>query len=350
VGAAHRFILNDFWLLLRNCIIRFFGKRCYTGVQSCQDYCCNRPNHFLQAFYLILVLGPFVIFVWNAFPYIPGPFVPSYHRITLTAMVFYTLAHWLYTCTTDPGVITSKTIDQYLRVFPYDGILYSKKNCPTCGIVKPARSKHCRICNRCVARFDHHCGWINNDVGHKNLKHFLLFLLNTGFLCLYGAYLTFQIVRGLIVINKLTELTIKSKEGIRIHLSYGQIFQFVMYYMTPVVAVGAFCFFTSLTLFVFFGYHVYLLSRNTTTNESFKWSDLRSQVAQYESQKKGANLSNKQKLLVSTSKRQHGRQSSKSKQQREKEAENEKPREITRKDLVNIYNKGFWQNLREVFQ
>jgi hypothetical protein len=73
-------------------------------------------------------------------------------------------------------------------------------------------------------------------------------------------------------------------------------------------------------------------------------------VAQYESQKKGANLSNKQKLLVSTSKRQHGRQSSKSKQQREKEAENEKPREITRKDLVNIYNKGFWQNLREVFQ
>jgi len=34
-------------------------------------------------------------------------------------------------------------------------------------IVKPARSKHCEICHKCVMVYDHHCPWINNCVGAK---------------------------------------------------------------------------------------------------------------------------------------------------------------------------------------
>lgn len=34
-------------------------------------------------------------------------------------------------------------------------------------------SRHCRLCDKCVAVFDHHCKWLNNCVGKKNYTPFL---------------------------------------------------------------------------------------------------------------------------------------------------------------------------------
>jgi len=59
------------------------------------------------------------------------------------------------------------------------------QTCGVCNGVKPPSSHHCRQCKRCVVGMDHHCPWINNCVGKRNKKAFLLFLFYVLSLCLF---------------------------------------------------------------------------------------------------------------------------------------------------------------------
>ncbi|XP_077135221.1 uncharacterized protein LOC143790285 isoform X3 [Ranitomeya variabilis] len=61
--------------------------------------------------------------------------------------------------------------------------------CHTCHLVKPLRSKHCRVTNRCVSHFDHYCPYVYNDVGQRNRTHFVGFLFTMCINCLLSIYL-----------------------------------------------------------------------------------------------------------------------------------------------------------------
>lgn len=54
--------------------------------------------------------------------------------------------------------------------------------CHTCRIVKPLRSKHCRVARRCVLLFDHHCPFVGTTIGLYNYIYFFLFLLSFCFM------------------------------------------------------------------------------------------------------------------------------------------------------------------------
>jgi len=56
--------------------------------------------------------------------------------------------------------------------------------CNDCGRPKPARAHHCKKCQTCVLRMDHHCIFLGNCVGQGNHRHFYQF-------CIYIILCTF---------------------------------------------------------------------------------------------------------------------------------------------------------------
>lgn len=62
--------------------------------------------------------------------------------------------------------------------------------CKECKVPRPERTHHCSRCGVCVLRYDHHCIWINNCIGFKNHKYFLLLGVYTCLLSWFTLFTT----------------------------------------------------------------------------------------------------------------------------------------------------------------
>ncbi|XP_050538614.1 uncharacterized protein LOC126904025 [Daktulosphaira vitifoliae] len=104
---------------------------------------------------------------------------------------------WLITKNSDPGYlpINSGSYIQSIRELPfYPCDMGTKQDilsrlCHTCRCVRPLRAKHCRLCNRCVQHFDHHCQYVTNCVGISNRSWFFWFVISLAMNCSYIIYL-----------------------------------------------------------------------------------------------------------------------------------------------------------------
>jgi len=92
------------------------------------------------------------------------------------------IAWWLLAFVyTDPGVVYQKRYKDYSELVASVGEtkrpIDSRKYCTTTLVRKPQRAKFDSPCGLLVAKHDHHCVWLNNAIGFKNHRNFMVFLI-----------------------------------------------------------------------------------------------------------------------------------------------------------------------------
>ncbi|KAK3105795.1 hypothetical protein FSP39_005880 [Pinctada imbricata] len=178
-------------------------------------------------------------------------------------------------CVDDPGEITLSNLDTFKAVYEFDNRLYKPRNtCRTCKFTKPARSKHCSICDRCIHRFDHHCIWTNNDVGGLNHKYFVLFLLSLLCIIFDGVIVGLRCLWLHATNYKLMEASVVTADGNVKPVTLLILFQHLFMHFPRLVFLIVGLALLSPMVGSFTVYHIYLIIVNQTTNERYKVAEL----------------------------------------------------------------------------
>ena len=97
--------------------------------------------------------------------------------VILLLLFLFNLGSLALTALTNPGIIPRRhgvappPVDparpdaRRTRTWTVHGQKVKTKFCDTCNIYRPPRCNHCRRCDNCVERFDHHCPWVGTCIG-----------------------------------------------------------------------------------------------------------------------------------------------------------------------------------------
>ena len=202
-------------------------------------------------------------------------YIKSYHQYIGYIVFISCMGSWHFACNKSPGNITENAIPLFDH-YEYDDILYHNKICPTLKIRKLARSKYDRFSKRHVPRFDHFCGWLNQAVGELNYRWFLLFLVIHVGMCIYGTWAVASVLYGEVLDKNLLNATFfNAITGAEVQADYIIVFHYLFIRYFQISGVLLLMSVMSLMLGIFLGFHLYITSRNMTTNEFFKWRSVK---------------------------------------------------------------------------
>jgi len=140
---------------------------------------------YLAVFYADYVVIRYIILQW----YISSIWAPV-HVIGFNSVIFMLAMAHLKAFLSDPGTVPlpQSRLD-FSDLHSTEQGDFEREEwtvCTRCETYRPPRAHHCRICQRCIRRMDHHCPWINNCVGERNQKYFLQFLVYVAALSIYS--------------------------------------------------------------------------------------------------------------------------------------------------------------------
>jgi len=118
--------------------------------------------------------------------------------------------------------------------------------------VSRRRAHHCKYCGRCVLKMDHHCPWVNNCIGFRNYKFFMLF-------CSYATMTSFYV--ALTLFTGFVNLLVHRRN---IHFGWVEFEYLVVFGLMAAVSV---------VLTGFTGFHYMLLLKNMSTIEHVEKRD-----------------------------------------------------------------------------
>uniref|UniRef100_A0AC34RFU5 Palmitoyltransferase n=1 Tax=Panagrolaimus sp. JU765 TaxID=591449 RepID=A0AC34RFU5_9BILA len=175
--------------------------------------CCADPCGFLCVLIVwgSMIYADYVVIAWLVYPTFVDSIWGALHVFLFNTVLLLAFLSHLRTMFTDPGFVpihkmTQDEVDRFHRRerLNSDDDEYTSESgeemlmrqnhfvgkdwtiCTRCQSFRPPRAHHCRICNRCVQKMDHHCPWVANCVGQNTQKYFLQFILFVGILSSYA--------------------------------------------------------------------------------------------------------------------------------------------------------------------
>eukprot|EP00055_Hartaetosiga_balthica_P010712 m.46608 g.46608 ORF g.46608 m.46608 type:complete len:628 (+) comp7279_c0_seq3:65-1948(+) len=142
-----------------------------------------RPSPFSMGFYLSSVCIFTVVALKIFIPLTKEdgtPLVSMFMTLVIFADLFLFIFTFYKTHANDPGIIHSSRRNRSMVInrLADENCLNLTHFCPSCLIRKPLRSKHCAVLDRCIAKFDHFCPFVDNTIGANNHKYFILNLFS----------------------------------------------------------------------------------------------------------------------------------------------------------------------------
>lgn len=134
----------------------------------------QKPSPTQILAYIVVLMGVVVFY---------SCITPNFHNFTANTTL--STLYGVTTLTLVISAILSSSIDptdplihQYKQSLRENKPFQAKDyyHCGLCESYCHESSKHCKSCRRCVVGFDHHCIWINNCIGERNYRPFMVMI------------------------------------------------------------------------------------------------------------------------------------------------------------------------------